>query len=89
MKTNLQFLVFSYRFSKLIICISLLITFHLSLVTSLFAVEKVKIEEVVVTAARVEEPLDEKILDIGNSEKLLTNAMLKEAFDVTIEIKKV
>lgn len=50
----------SFKFLKLIIiCISTLLISHFSLLTSLFAEEKIKIEEVVVTATRIEEAIEE------------------------------
>ncbi|MDI6890052.1 MAG: TonB-dependent receptor [Thermodesulfovibrionales bacterium] len=52
MKASLQFL-------KLIICILLLFIFHFSFIASLFAEEEIKIEEIVVTATRIEEPVKE------------------------------
>ncbi|MEW6215300.1 MAG: TonB-dependent receptor, partial [Nitrospirota bacterium] len=54
----------SFRFSKFIICVSLLVTCHLSLLTSLFAEEKIKLEEVVVTATRIEESVEDVAQDV-------------------------
>ena len=60
MKASFQSSVFSFWFSKLIIFVSFFYTLHLSLLTSLSAEEKtVSLEEVVVTATRIEEPIKE------------------------------
>ena len=64
MRNFLQFLVFSGRFSKCIMCISLSFTYYLSFVTSVVAVENIKIEEVVVTATKIEEPFEETTSDV-------------------------
>lgn len=64
MRNFLQFLVLSGRFSKCIMYISLSFTYYLSLATSVVAVENIKIEEVVVTATKIEEPFEETTSDV-------------------------
>jgi vitamin B12 transporter len=63
MKASFQSSVLNFRFSKFIICVSLLVICHLSPVTSLFAEEKT-LEEIVVTATRIEEPTAETTSDV-------------------------
>lgn len=60
MKKNFKFQISSFKSLKLLIfCISTLLTSYFSPLTSLFAEEKIEIKEVVVTATRVEEPVEE------------------------------
>jgi vitamin B12 transporter len=63
MKAGFQSSVPNFRFSKFIICVSLLVICHLSPVTSLFAEEKT-LEEIVVTATKIEEPVGETTSDV-------------------------
>jgi len=64
MKISHQPSAISHQFSKLIICILSLLTSHSSLLTLSFAQEKMKIEEVVVTATRLEEAIEETTSDV-------------------------
>ncbi|MBE0426074.1 MAG: TonB-dependent receptor [Nitrospirae bacterium] len=60
MKTSHQSSVINHQFSRLIICILLLFTFHFLLFTFSFAEEKaISLEEIVVTAAKMEEAIEE------------------------------
>ncbi|MBI5188067.1 MAG: TonB-dependent receptor [Nitrospirae bacterium] len=53
-----------FQIPKFVICISLLLISHFSLLTSLSAEEKIEIEEVVVTATRIEEAIEETTSDV-------------------------
>ncbi|MEK6692124.1 MAG: hypothetical protein AABY44_01705, partial [Nitrospirota bacterium] len=50
---------FRLQVSKFVIYILLILTSHFLLLTSLFAEEKIEIGEVVVTATRIEEALED------------------------------
>ncbi|MBM4136806.1 MAG: TonB-dependent receptor [Nitrospira sp.] len=64
MKKSYQLLAFGFQFLKPIICILLLFTFHFSLLTLSFAEDKIKLEEVVVTATRIEESVEDIAQDV-------------------------
>lgn len=65
MKTSHQLSVIIQQFLKLIICILLLFTFHSSFFTLSFAEEKpVSLEEIIVTATRIEETIEETTSDV-------------------------
>ena len=78
---------FRLQVSKFVIYILLILTSHFLLLTSLFAEEKIEIGEVVVTATRIEEALE----DIPSSVTVITKKEIKEstATNITEALKGV
>jgi outer membrane cobalamin receptor len=76
MRQSFRLQVSGFKFLKSpIIYISLIFTFHLSFLSSLYAEEKVKIGEIVVTATRIEEVLE----DVPSSVTVITKEEIKDS----------